>query len=119
MLSRDVKKSGIFYQNALGYELVNSGQINGSDKFLFVSEGYARAALMAISPQRQDVMPCWLPSLRVESVPETIAKAQQLGGTVLVSPRQDLFSGRTAVIADPSGGAIGIMEWDAEQEDTK
>lgn len=117
LLTRDVHKAGNFYQRVANYELVKNGQINGEDQFLLASEGYARAAVMAISPKRQDVKPCWVPSLRVDNVAATIAKAQQLGGAVLVTPRPDLFAGRAAVIADPSGGAVGIMEWDAQPEE--
>jgi len=118
LLSRNVQKAGEFYQHVANYELVENGQMNGSKQFLLASEGYARAAISAISPKRQDVAPCWMPSLRVDSVSATIAKALQLGGTVLVQPRPDLFAGRAAVITDPTGAAIGIMEWDPQPEVT-
>ncbi|HSC75561.1 MAG TPA: VOC family protein [Pseudomonadales bacterium] len=117
LLSRDVHKAGSFYQHVANYELIKNGHANGADQFLLSSEGYARAAVMAISPKRRDVTPCWIPSLRVDNVAATIARAQQLGGTVLVPPRPDLFAGRAAVIADPTGGAVGIMEWDEQTED--
>ena len=117
LLSRDVNKASHFYQRAAGYELTQNGQANGSDQFLLSSDGYARAAIMAISPKRRDIAPSWMPSLRVNSVSATIAKALQLGGSVLVAPRPDLFAGRAAVISDPSGGAVGIMEWDEQPED--
>lgn len=117
LLSRDVQKAGKFYQRVADYELVENGQMNGFPQFLLASEGYARAAISVISPKRQDIAPCWLPSLRVDSVSATIAKTLQLGGTVLVPPRPDLFAGRAAVIADPTGAAIGIMEWDAQSEE--
>ncbi len=118
LLSRNVQKAGKFYQQVANYELVENGHMNGSKQFLLASEGYARAAISGISPKRQDVAPCWMPSLRVDSVSATIAKALQLGATVLVQPRPDLFAGRAAVITDPTGAAIGIMEWDVQPEET-
>jgi len=34
-----------------------------------------------------------------------------LGGRVLVEPRIDRHGGRIAVVADPSGAPVGLMEW--------
>jgi hypothetical protein len=34
-----------------------------------------------------------------------------LGGTVLVPPKPELFDNRVAVVADPTGAAIGLLEW--------
>lgn len=116
LLARDVRQAGNFYQRVAGYATVDNGRINGQDRLLLTRDGYARAAVMAISPQRQDVAPLWLPFIRVDNVAATIARAQQAGGAVLLQPRPDLFAGRVAVIADPAQAAIGIMEWDAEPE---
>jgi len=34
-----------------------------------------------------------------------------LGGKVLVEPHMDRHGGQVAVIADPSGAPLGLMEW--------
>jgi len=52
--------------------------------------------------------------VRVASIVEAVARVQPLGGRVLVAPRQDLADGNVAVIADPTGAAIGIFEWQYE-----
>jgi hypothetical protein len=33
---------------------------------------------------------------------------------VLIEPKAELFDGKVAVVSDPTGAAIGIMEWSAE-----
>jgi hypothetical protein len=43
-------------------------------------------------------------------------KAIALGGKVLVEPREDRHGGQLAVIADPSGAPIGVMEWAGTEE---
>jgi predicted enzyme related to lactoylglutathione lyase len=43
-----------------------------------------------------------------------VAQAKELGGQVLIAPKSDLLQGRVAVIADPTGGSIGILEWTGE-----
>jgi len=47
----------------------------------------------------------------VKSVGESVALAKQLGGKVWIEPKPELFDGKVAVLADPTGAAIGILEW--------
>jgi predicted enzyme related to lactoylglutathione lyase len=60
------------------------------------------------------VRPTWLPFVRVQNVGESVAKAKQLGGKVLIEPDPEIFNGKVAVVADPTGAAIGLLEWSAE-----
>ena len=57
------------------------------------------------------MQPTWLPFVRVKNVSESVAQAKQLGGKVLMEPKPELFDGKVAVIADPTGAAIGFLEW--------
>jgi hypothetical protein len=52
--------------------------------------------------------------VRVKSVSESVTQAIQLGGKVLVESKPDLLENKVAVIADPTGAAIGILEWNAD-----
>jgi hypothetical protein len=47
----------------------------------------------------------------VKNVVESVKTAQGLGGTVLVPPKPELFDNRVALVADPTGAAIGLLEW--------
>jgi predicted enzyme related to lactoylglutathione lyase len=47
----------------------------------------------------------------VVSADDAAAKAVQLGGKVLVPPYEDRHGGKVAVIADPAGAPLGVMEW--------
>jgi uncharacterized protein len=62
----------------------------------------------------EQVKPNWLPFVRVKSVADSVAQTRQLGGTVLIEPKAGVFQGRVAVIADPTGAAIGLLEWSDE-----
>jgi predicted enzyme related to lactoylglutathione lyase len=57
------------------------------------------------------VQPTWLPFVRIKNVGESVALAKQLGGKVRIEPKPELFDGKVAVISDPTGAAIGILEW--------
>jgi hypothetical protein len=52
--------------------------------------------------------------VRVKDLAQCVAKATQLGGKVLLAPDPKLLEAKLAVIADPTGAAVGVMEWSAE-----
>ena len=55
--------------------------------------------------------PHWLNFVRVVDTGAKAAKAEELGGRILVRPHVDRHGGMVAVIADPAGAPIGLMEW--------
>ncbi len=114
LLSRDGRKAAEFYRAVGGYEIVENTKPNKLSDYVLTSEGYARATVRTLRTDEGKARPSWLPFVRVQSVSESVAKAKQLGGKVLIEPKPELFDGTVAVIADPTGGAIGILEWSAE-----
>lgn len=110
LLSRDARKAGEFYRSVAGYEIVENTSAREND-YVFVSKGYARAAARTIPADQTKVWPTWLLFVRVKSVSVALVRTRELGGKVLLEPRADLFDGKLAVIADPTGAAIGILEW--------
>jgi hypothetical protein len=114
LLSRDAVRAGDFYGQLAPYELFDNALSERSGSYVLASEGYARAGLVTIPAERTDIQPTWLPFVRVASIVDAVARVQPLGGRVLVAPRQDLADGKVAVIADPTGAAIGILEWQYE-----
>jgi hypothetical protein len=78
---------------------------------VLTSKGYARATVRTIRTEDEKVRPTWLAFVRVRNVGESLAKAKELGGKVLIEPKPELFDGKVAMIADPTGAAIGILEW--------
>jgi hypothetical protein len=112
LLSHDGRKAAEFYRIVGGYEIVENNNTNRLSDYVLTSEGYARATVRTIPGAKQkEVKPAWLPFVRVKSVAVSAALAKQSGGKVLLEPRPELLDGKVAVIADPTGAAIGIMEW--------
>jgi predicted enzyme related to lactoylglutathione lyase len=111
LLSRDARKAAEFYRAVAGYDIVENTESNRVSDYVLASEGYARATVRAIPAANKQTRPTWLPFVRVKSVTDSVALAKQLGGKVLIEPSPDLLEGKVAVIADPTGAAIGIMEW--------
>jgi predicted enzyme related to lactoylglutathione lyase len=114
LLSRDARKAGEFYRAVAGYDLVENTTSTRPDDYVFVSEGYARAAALTLSKDQLRVESTWLLFVRVKSITECIAQVGQLGGKILLPPNPQLLDGKLAVIADPAGAPVGVMEWSLE-----
>lgn len=110
-MSRDALKAAEFYRTVAGYEVVENSAANRQSDYVLTSEGYARGTVRTIRNPDTKVQPTWLPFVRVKDVGESVALAKKLGGKVLVEPKPELLNGKVAVLADPTGSAIGIIEW--------
>jgi predicted enzyme related to lactoylglutathione lyase len=111
MLSRDALKAAEFYRSVAGYEIVENTASGRVSDYILTSEGYARATVRMIRSTNTQVVPTWLLFVRVKNVGDSLTKVKDLGGKVLLEPKPELFNGKVAVIADPTGAALGIMEW--------
>ena len=111
LLSRDGRKAAEFYREVGGYTIIENTTANKLSDYVLASEGYARATVRTIRIDEEKVWPTWLPFVRVKNAGESVAQAKQLGGRVLIDPRPELFKGKAAVIADPTGATIGLLEW--------
>jgi predicted enzyme related to lactoylglutathione lyase len=80
------------------------------------SDDYARASANSL-PDQGHRRAHWLNFIRVQSAADMAAKAVSLGGRVLVEPHADRHGGMVALVADPAGAPVGLMEW--SESDTK
>ena len=99
-----------FYRQVIAYDVAPDLRTERKDDFLLSSGGLARAGVAPL-PDREDAKPGWLGVVRVESIDEAVARTIKLGGEVLVAPRAAAYESRFAIIADPTGGAVGLVEY--------
>ena len=66
-----------------------------------------------ISPlgDTSDAKPGWLGVVRVKDISATLAQVHKLGGEVTTEPHDASFGSRFAIIADPTGGVVGVVEY--------
>ena len=114
MWSRDALKSAQFYRSVAGYEIDENTSSARSNDYVLVSEKYARGTVLQLPADYTEVKPTWLLFVRVKNVPETCEKATEFGGKVLIAPSPQLYQNHVAVIADPTGAAVGLLEWDEQ-----
>jgi predicted enzyme related to lactoylglutathione lyase len=111
VLAHDLRADSAFYQATLGYTIDVLPTDQGLKQVVLESGGYARATLNELPDEASGLHSRWINFVRVEDVPDTVAKAVALGGRTLVTPQIDRHGGRIAVMADPQGAWFGVMEW--------
>jgi len=107
LFTRDPAKAAEFYRGLAAFEVSVKGAPPEIVRHVLATGGVARASLIALPKDVAD--PGWLPFVQVDDVAATVRTATALGGTILLAPRPDLLNGHVAVIADPHGGVLGVV----------
>jgi hypothetical protein len=115
--AKDAEAEAAFYQDLFGYDVFDLPSDDGLVHLILSTDNYARASANDLERSSAHRHSHWLNFVRVESAAASTAKALALGGRVLVQPRVDRHGGMVAVVADPDGSPVGLMEWTAS--DTK
>ena len=111
LFARDPVTAGKFYAEVAGYEVVPDERTERTNDFVLVSGGYARASIQPL-PDRPGAKPAWLGFVRVADVERSAARATDLGGRILRGPKEPAEGARLriAIVADPLGAAVGLVE---------
>lgn len=101
--ARDVDAAKKFYPPLFGWRMKES------DEYTEWHLGENAVGGMLVSQAPEDVPSFWLPYFAVDDADATAAKANELGGSVLVPPTDIERVGRFAVLADPQGAAFAVI----------
>lgn len=107
-----------FYRQILAYEMAPDLRTERKNDFMLSSGGIARAGVAPL-PDRPEAKPGWLGVVRVASIDEALTRVAKLGGEVLVQPRAAEYESRFAIIADSTGGTVGLVEYVDNANPTK
>ena len=99
-----------FYRQVFNYEVAPDTRTERKDDFLLSSGGQPRGGVAPL-PDRDDAKPGWLGVIRVTDLDRRLVRAVELGGEVLLAPRPLAYESRFAIIADSTGGTVGLVEY--------
>ena len=110
LFARDVSRSKQFYAAVFGWTYDS-----------FATEGYeytvaktAEGAVVGISPVHvgpvNTTQSYWLSTIEVDDVDAAVATAAELGAAIIQQPKDMANVGRFAVMRDPNGAAIGLLQ---------
>lgn len=99
-----------FYRQVIDYQTAPDTRTERKNDFLLSSGGIARAGVAPL-PDREDAKPGWLGVVRVTDLDAALVRTVKLGGEVLLPPRAAAYESRFAIIADSTGGTVGLVEY--------
>jgi hypothetical protein len=108
---KDPKATTDFYHQSLGFDVAPETNSDRKSDFVLSSSGNARGGVAPIPEDAKDGAPRWLGVVRVADIDQTLAKVPGLGGEVLVAPHSVEFGSRFAIILDPTGGTLGLVQY--------
>lgn len=107
VVTPDIPRAMHFYADVLGMSSEDTPM--GDDTYTVLSNAAGHQIGGAMNPPMEGVPPHWNVYFNVDDVDATVAKAQELGGSV-VAPAFDIPGvGRMAVLADPHGATFNLM----------
>ncbi len=106
--TRDKAAAQAFYERVFGYE-AEAAETGGGYVVLKVG-GQPAAGLIQIEPEWGDVPSNWSVVFQVDDCDATVAKVQELGGSVVREAQSLEGVGRFAVVADPWGAIFQVIQ---------
>jgi len=110
LYSKDPAASGAFFHRVLNYDIAPEGKSGRKSEFVLSSGGKSRAGIAGL-PEAESASATWLGVIRVDDLDQTLAKVAGLGGEILVPPHPAEYGSRFAIIGDPTGGTIGLVQY--------
>ena len=108
--TRDPERAKAFYTAVFGWE-PGPGPDGGGDYTVWNVAGKPVGGMMAMGDMfPADMPPQWGVCFAVADTDATVAKAKELGATVVAEP-SDMGIGRFAGLADPHGASFAIMQF--------
>ena len=113
----DVASAAGFYSDILGYTPEDDPALQelaatSGDYRILQSQDHPRVGIMKMP--LEGLEPLWVSYLRVDSAASLDAiasRVEELGGRILVAPRNRDIGGRVALITGPSGAGIALQTW--------
>ncbi len=112
LTTSDPAAAAAFYGKLFGWELQDMGDAMGGYKVIKIGED-AIGGIMGNPPGAPPMPPHWASYVTVADLAATLDRCGSLGGKVLM-PGMDIPNvGRMAVIQDPQGAVINVIQYQA------
>ena len=109
--TRDAEAAARFYEAVFGVEVKPFPSAEGMPPYNVIQvDGRGVAGIFEINERMGDTPPNWSTVFAVADHDVTVAKAKELGGTVLAEGMDLPEIGRLAVLQDPTGAVFQILQ---------
>jgi len=117
LMTDNVEAAKAFYEKAVGWSFEEMPMPGPGSYWVAVVDGEAVAGLMGMDGLPEGTPTGWFAYLEVDDVDARATAVKEAGGQVLRDPFDIEGVGRIAVIADATGGRLGIMTSSDEDDE--
>ena len=108
--TKDVEGASKFYTELFGWTTKTTTNAMGGDYIEFLNGDRSGGGMLEIQPEWGDMPPYWSVYFAVADCDATLAKAKALGGRVDMAPIDLENVGRFAIIQDPQGAFLTVIQ---------
>lgn len=109
LLADDPSAAADFYGLMANYD-ARTIERRGGEYTVLASSGNDRAGILQ-NPAEGEYAPVWITAFGVDDPAAAAAKAESLGGTIILPVSPELRDGTTAVVTDPTGAILVLQSW--------
>lgn len=112
LMTTDPKAAIQFYGDVVGWTTQAFNPQDETPYSMWVSSQGPLGGVMNLPEEakKMGAPPHWMASVEVSDIDATVAKTRKMGGQIFVDVMEVPTVGRVAVIADPQGAAIGLIQ---------
>lgn len=103
-------RAATFYKALSSLEMIRDDRFTEHPVYLVSSGGYARAGIGPAPEGADTERSDWIHFVRVHCISTTLREIEGTGAEVVIAPAESLLEGRLALVEDPSGALLGLME---------
>lgn len=109
LMTNDIEGAKAFYSTMFSWELED---LNMEMPYTMVRvNGQNSAGMMPMPPEAGKMPPMWGGYVTVDDVDASAKQAEELGGKILLEPRDIPEVGRFCVISDPQGATLSLITY--------
>jgi len=114
LTTRDTNAAEAFYAKLFGWSPKHSAPGANMEYTEFSNQGQPSIGMMAMPANMPAGTPSyWMPYFQVADCDASTAQAKQLGGSVMVPPRDIPKTGRFAILTDPQRAMFAVFQYAA------
>lgn len=116
LLANDPATAAVFYSSLVGYN-THTIPRRGGEYTVLSNNGAHRSGIFK-NPAEEDYTPIWITAFGVVDPAAAAAKAESLGGSIILPVSPQFRDGTTALITDPSGAILVLQQWSWNGEES-
>lgn len=114
LMASEVKPAMQFYTDVVGWTW-RSGPFGDEMEYYLFGTGEEGGDAGGMMPKDEQMpMAAWFHYFTTHDIDATVAKARELGGTIIAEPFPVPTVGRLAVVSGPDGSAFGLAQWEMQ-----